>query len=631
MTAIAWFALIFLACVGAGQQICLLLGMKKADLTHRFLFSSAFGLGFLAYATLALGLAGALTRTALMVLIIALLLVGGPQLVRFGRELGNRLKAAASTTVGPWQSATGAFFALVGFFTLIGALAPSTSNDWDGLSYHLAAAKIYITQGRIRPIWWMSHSNFPFTWEMLYTLGLALHGQALAKLFHWLAGVLTAGCVYALATAVFSKRAGTMAAFCFAAVPLVLWEGTSASNDLAGALFTALALLAWLRWRNEGEWGWLAGSAVSCGFALGCKMTAGALWLFLAISTAVACSRMKRPGRELLGFLLISAAVACPWYLKSYIWTGNPVYPFFYNLFGGAYWSRQAAAEYRQEQLGFGMGRSLWAFLGAPFNLTFSGDWFSNRPGQPFTVTTQSIGPLFLALIPGLFFARPLRREARWLLGFAAFFMLSWFFLTQHVRYALPVLPVLAALAGGGADAAPGLAKSAARAVCAFVGFFALCLLLLLAWPGLRAALCLESEDEYLRRNLDYYPTVEMVNSLPAGSKVLLYGETRGFYFDVPYMWGNHHHEIFRYDRMRGPADLVKAYRKQGVTHLLMTRIFEAAVQSEDKPLARRLRQAIEAEMVVPAQGVERAVLYRVRLPRLSGPGRLSGPRRIRE
>jgi 4-amino-4-deoxy-L-arabinose transferase-like glycosyltransferase len=633
MTAIAWFVLIFLACVGAGQQICLLLGMKKADLAHRFLFSCAFGLGLLAYATLALGLVGALTSAALTVLIIVMLVAGGAQLARLARELGNRLKAAASARVEPLKSAAAIFLALVGFFTLMGALTPSTSNDWDGLSYHLAAAKIFVSQGGIKPIWWMSHSNFPFTWEMLYTVGLALHGQALAKLFHWLAGVLTAGCIYALAARVFSSRAAILATFCFAAAPVVLWEATTASNDLAGALFTALAILGWLRWRNEGEWGWLAASAVSCGLALGCKMTAGVLWFFLAVSTFVLSGAQKRPQRQSLGFLLISAAVACPWYLKSYVWTGNPVYPFFYNLFGGVYWSPEAAAEYRQEQLSFGLGHSPWALLKLPFNLTFAGDWFSNRPGQPFTVMTQSIGPLFLALIPGLFFARPLPREARWLLGFAVFFAVSWFFLTQHVRYALPVLPVLAVLAGGGAEAAPGLARSAARAVCAFAGFFALCLLLLLVWPGLRAALRLESEDQYLRRNLDYYPTVQMVNSLPPGSKVLLYGETRGFYFHVPYMWGNHHHEIFRYDRMRGPADLVRAYRKHGITHLLMTRPFEAAVQSEDKPLARRLRQAIEAKMVAPVQEVKWAVLWRVGQPELPevAPRGSGGPPRIRE
>src|SRR5205823_3823427 len=72
------------------------------------------------------------------------------------------------------------------------ALAPPADLDWDGLSYNLAAPKVYLRDHRIHFIAYDSHTNFPFTVEMLYTLGLAWGGAVAAKLFHWSMAWLTA-------------------------------------------------------------------------------------------------------------------------------------------------------------------------------------------------------------------------------------------------------------------------------------------------------------------------------------------------------------------------------------------------------------------------------------------------------
>jgi hypothetical protein len=157
--------------------------------------------------------------------------------------------------------------------TLLAALAPPGGNDWDGLAYHLAAPKVYLSHGRIHFIPYDSHTNFPFTMEMLYGLGLALGGAPLAKLFHWAAGCLTALAVAAFCAAHLGRGepsasplasprlrsapapcgrpprrlpawAPPLAAALFLSVPQVAWEATTAYIDLGTTLFQFLALYA---------------------------------------------------------------------------------------------------------------------------------------------------------------------------------------------------------------------------------------------------------------------------------------------------------------------------------------------------------------------------------------------------
>ena len=83
----------------------------------------------------------------------------------------------------------------------------------------------------------------------------------------------------------------------------------------------------------------------------------------------------------------ICILVALPWYLRNWIWTGNPFYPF---LFGGTYWDA-----FRAMQLsgaGTGIGFNLSSILSLPLVSTLGYrdvNYFDGR-----------FGPLFLILFP---------------------------------------------------------------------------------------------------------------------------------------------------------------------------------------------------------------------------------------
>ena len=110
---------------------------------------------------------------------------------------------------------------------------------------------------------------------------------------------------------------------------------------------------------------------------------------------------------------------------------------------------------------------------------------------------------------------------------------LFWLFSSEQLRYILPIVPLLAiAIAASAEKIGNGVGKVARRALIAA----SVCgLLTTFAWfcqkAPLRVALGGETRDEYLTRNLDYYPYYRWLNSeTPAEAKVWLINMRRDTY-----------------------------------------------------------------------------------------------------
>jgi 4-amino-4-deoxy-L-arabinose transferase-like glycosyltransferase len=597
--------------------------LQSTSLLERAVFGAGIGLGALAYLVLAIGLLGWLYWWAMLAIVVSFAAIAWRELGSLVAGAGRGIRQFFSRQASIGGVAVTAFLLVMILLAVLGALAPSSVNDWDGLSYHLAVPKLYLQAHAIHYIGWLSHSNFPFTMEMLYSLGLALGGQGGAKLFDTLCGVLVLLAMVAFAASHWERRHGALAALVFLSAPVIAWEATSGLNDLAAALFTLLSLYAFVNWWSGRGEGWLAVAGVLCGFDLGIKATALALAGFLVVAALYHRIVTERAGtgaglRTAGLFLLITIAVALPWYVKAYVWTGNPVYPFLYNIFGGKYWTPEAARLYREEQLGFGMGHSLPAFLLGPWNLTMHGNMFSNFPTRPLMYT--AIGPLFLALLPGLLLLGRPDRRVKFLLIYCLAGYTAWFVLSQHIRYAIPFLPAVALCAGyAGSEIARKAAKElrpVAIGAILLVCMLSLAIFVVLVAESVPVALGMESQAAYLTRTLDgLYTMAQEINALPSGSKVIMYGETRGFYFDTPYMWGNHHHNMIPYERLENVDQLMASYRALGVTHVLMTGSFMQAVRQGRGKLAELLDAALRSKRLVPIAIRGDLILLRIAEP----------------
>jgi len=85
-------------------------------------------------------------------------------------------------------------------------------------------------------------------------------------------------------------------------------------------------------------------------------------------------------------------------------------------------------------------------------------------------------------------------------------------------------------------------------------------------------ALGLVPDEVYLRQTLPVYNAAEWLNqATPPSARIAAYGEPQWFYLDREYMWGDRgHHRLIEYDRLRNGKDLRAAYRRLGVTHIVV-------------------------------------------------------------
>ena len=371
------------------------------------------GLGVLSMLILGAGLLGWLARWIVALLLLVLALLSLPGLARALLTLFSSLPGMASFFSSLSRRAA---FYLGGTFLLTLLMALTPPIDWDGLFYHLTVPRLYIEQGRILPVvdklMDIPHQHFPGLMEMLYAAAMLLRrvgdsqGDVAAKLLHLAYMALLAGVVYLLAQRHIGAGAigpsgrqdagdpavrpyGWPAVVAYAAIPMVSVLGGWAYTDLALCFYQMVALYALFNWfeggsprcnarptciapAGPGAFSWLAFSALSCGLAMGLKYTSFvcplALGLLVAWRLAYTRARWGIWWRSFSILGGVAALAASPWYLKNLAWTGNPVYPFAYSLFGGKGWDAWRAAWYAR--VGSGLGWDWGEWLRLPWTLT---------------------------------------------------------------------------------------------------------------------------------------------------------------------------------------------------------------------------------------------------------------------
>ncbi|HBC72602.1 MAG: Dolichyl-phosphate-mannose-protein mannosyltransferase [Candidatus Amesbacteria bacterium GW2011_GWB1_47_19] len=284
------------------------------------MFSLALFIGLYSYGVFFLGIIGWLTRPDiflftliwLILLIIYILKIDFKPARPAGGFQINNLKLDSLSRL----------FLLLIFLqlliNLIGALGPELG--FDALWYHLTLPKLWLSEGFLKfypgPI--NKYSVMPMLTELLYIPAVALGSAVWAKLIHYSFGILTLFVTYRLSRKFLTVRYSLLAVLIMSSNLVFSWQQATAYIDLARTFFESLALLLFLE--NK-----FYKSAVSLGLAACTKLLAlGSLpiyWILLWYQ--------KRSVKYAIYYLLITVILISPWLLRSYLATGNPVYPFF--------------------------------------------------------------------------------------------------------------------------------------------------------------------------------------------------------------------------------------------------------------------------------------------------------------
>ena len=554
------------------------------------LIAFGLGLGLLAAGMLALGLAHALYPVYGWGL-LALLAAGAAR--QHGVLLAEvRVFAASRPRLSPWGWGLTLCFGAFAIVSLTGCFAPPTLLEWDSIAYHLADPKIYLLAHKIYYIPWEDHSNFGFTAEMWYLWAMLLRGTdagvPLAKLFHLACAAGACLAIYAFGVRHLSPMVGKVAALTFAATPFVFWEAGTAYVDLATVFYTALTGLALAQGIASRDEKILRLSAVLMGLTLSTKATAlGTLGL---LCLGLLLWRLRGQRQAVLPALLATAGwgalallVGSPWLIKSAIYTGSPVYPFFYGLLGGHGWSAAADSFYTAWNKSFGMGHSLSDDVLVPWNMTMflvPGHLTAfPKPFNDYQTALQSLPPLLLgALFFSAFLPKGGPKAAPVVSALGLFALgsgLLWLTQAQYARYLLPALPAFCLLA---AWVLVRTVEDRWRAGYALAGLGVLSLGFSLLVGGslltMQAPVVLgqEPRETYITRGFAPYPAMQLINTtLPANAKLVFYGNPLGFYCDRPYVWGDASHGLYiPYDSFHSAEDLRGYLVSHGYTHLLV-------------------------------------------------------------
>jgi hypothetical protein len=457
------------------------------------------------------------------------------------------------------------FLALTLGATALAALSPVT--DGDALCYHLQVPKVFLVQQAVYFDPDLHETVYPLVTELLYAISLEFRGPVACRCLQWVLGLVFAAGVAALARPSLGRRAWWAAALAVL-VPAISNGMAAPLNDVSLAAFGVAAFLAWTRWFDRPSRASTTVAGAFAGLAIGVKYPALVLAGLLTVAMFLRpildpTWRSRRAAlRSLMmasGFLGTAVLLGGAWYLRAYVYTGNPVFPFFKSWFGGAGLDEVLAPIKRP------LAVSVWNLLGAIVPLTLKPDRFDSFAHQ--------LGPIFLLFLPALLFERAPRR----VLGLAAVayaFLVLCMTQRQSMRFLLfavgPLSVGIAFLATRWLERGTRPARLLMMALMLVLGMETG----LSLTRGARAAgvvLGRETFSEFLGRCEPTYRVGRWVaRNLPATAR-LIGQDHRGFYIPRGYTMELAHRRRTGLGRNHeSPRDIVEVLKREGYTHLMM-------------------------------------------------------------
>ncbi|MEO1082954.1 MAG: hypothetical protein AAFY88_01795, partial [Acidobacteriota bacterium] len=324
-------------------------GSTVSPLVTRFMI----GLAVWIAALFALAATGFFTATAFLTVAACCHVLAALEVWRIRDDLPDfrweSLKEGLRTAALP---ATMSLFVLVPVLAL--ALTPSVS--WDASAYHLTLPKLYLEHGGFFPVEMNVYSHWPQGLELLFGTAMALHGYVLAKALHFGCGLLVITALVRLCPG----RSGWLAAALFVLNDVVLFEMRVAYIDLAYTFARLVGATYAAELAEPTERGQLRRNELLVGVAAGLLISLKVTGLVSASILALMLmprwwrefthSGLRSVARSVGAFAAPCILLGAPWWIKTWILTGNPVYPWLWNLFGGPDWSPEAHEQFARWQ-----------------------------------------------------------------------------------------------------------------------------------------------------------------------------------------------------------------------------------------------------------------------------------------
>ena len=251
--------------------------------------------------------------------------------------------------------------------------------------------------------------------------------------------------------------------------------------------------------------------------------------------------------------------------------TGNPFYPFFYDIFGGMGWDADQARIYDFFIQNLGMGKGLMDYLLLPWNLSFRAKLDSPQ-------FDGILGPVFFLTLPFLIGKRHWETPVRVIIVYAFFTFLFWASSAQQIRYLIPLFPLLAIVTGAILTRYRYQKPIFVLLILIITGSLAFNAYHLfrdfMKIRPLNVAIGFESRDEFLMRVIPTYHMYRFVNQeLPPESHVFLIYMKNIIYLCEHACYSDSMFEAHTLQKIlrssTSPAEVYDRLKTYGFTHLL--------------------------------------------------------------
>lgn len=399
---------------------------------------------------------------------------------------------------------------------LFGALGPELS--FDALWYHLSIPKIYLQNNEINfiPGGLFYYSVMPKLIDLIYIPAVMLGNETYAKLIHFSLGLLSLVALFKLSREFFNEKISILSVLIFSSSLVFAWEMTTAYIDLGRTFFEIMSLWGFILWVKNKDSKMLMEAGVMLGLAISTKiLSIGSILLFVPLIIYVSHSVNLKIKNSLI-FILSSFLIPLPWFIFSFLETGNPFFP--------------ALSETYKTDFSIMLLNPLYIIKDI-FNL--------------FLNLSDPISPIYIIFLPLLFLVfNKFDKNLKLIAFYSILSIFVWYLIprTGGGRFILPYLPAFSIIAGAIVHFSNKKISNILLLIIIFVSLTTIGYRGLANSKYMPVILGVESKDEFLSNNLnfdygDFYDTDGWFKeNIKNGDKVLLYGFHNLYYVKFPFV-----------------------------------------------------------------------------------------------
>jgi hypothetical protein len=571
---ILFLLLLIPICFITGLKVLRLFKIRFSSHLEEFVFSTGIGFGIVSYLFLLLGLVGFLYKWSCLVLFAILFFFVVWELIKARNTIRKLIRGLSvdfllkSIKHDGFKQSLLAILALYFILNFVASLAPPM--DVDSLVYHLSIPKHWIQNHKVVYIPYILPSEFPLTVETLYTLGMILTNDVSAGLIIWVYSLLFALAILSFCREYFSTKVGILAATAFCCTPLFGSISVRTFVDIATGFYAFIGLYAFLKYIDIDDYKWLILGCIASGFSAATKHSG--VIPFVVLSVAIVIVEIKRRKltiksiQRIILCYLVFILIPMPWYIKSFINTGNPTVIYFTHFFGG----RNLLPEDMSNTII--SWRSTYSFT--------STNWIKMLL-LPFIILLNAffldirywlVGQFILAFLPILAIMKK-NKNIIYLIIYSFILLILYSIVTNQARLAIPVFAGLFIASAYSAYRILDnnvILKNVIQVIIIVSLFFNMIPLFQDVSEKYKVAIGLETREQYLERRVDVYSAIDFANrNLGDGAKIMTM-DSRGYHLDKPYLVGAKLFQGYiRFDEINDLSQLSNMLQSYGITHIL--------------------------------------------------------------